>query len=65
MLIGAIAGGVAVLAFSLLQSPRKCPDCATPLPKFRTPASGQQALAGGWTCPKCGIEIDRKGQKRG
>ena len=63
-LVGGIAGGVAVLLIALLSPARKCPDCGTPLPRFRTPGNAKQAMLGGWTCPKCGIEIDRKGRKR-
>jgi hypothetical protein len=64
-LIGAVAGGVAVLLLALLQPRRKCPDCATVMPKFRAPGSGREALLGGWTCPKCGCKMDRKGRKVG
>jgi hypothetical protein len=63
-LVGGIAGGIAVRAFALLQPQRKCPDCAMLLPKLREPSTGRQAMRGGSTCPKCGIEIDRKGRKR-
>jgi len=62
--IGGIFGGLAVLVYALLQPQRKCPDCGAPLPKFRKPSNKQQVLSGGWTCPKCGIDIDRKGRKR-
>ena len=64
MLVGGIVGGLAVLVFALLQPQRKCPACATPVPKFRKPASTRQMLWGGWTCPKCGIELDRRGRAR-
>jgi ssDNA-binding Zn-finger/Zn-ribbon topoisomerase 1 len=63
-LFGAIAGGLGVLVYALIVPAKKCPDCGTPLPKFRKPANKQQAMWGGWTCPKCGIDIDRKGKKR-
>jgi endogenous inhibitor of DNA gyrase (YacG/DUF329 family) len=63
-LLGGLAGGAAVLAIALLQPRRDCPDCGTPLPRFRTPSTGRQAISGGWSCPKCGISIDRKGRKR-
>ena len=63
-LVGGIVGGLAVLVFALLQPQRKCPDCATLLPKFRKPSTGTQTMWGGWTCPSCKIEIDRKGRKR-
>jgi hypothetical protein len=62
--IGAVAAAVVLLATALLPA-KKCPACATALPKFRRPQSGRQALRGGWTCPKCGIQIDRKGRKIG
>ena len=38
-----------------------CPKCKTKLPLFRTPTNLNQMLMGGWTCPKCGCEVDRKG----
>jgi hypothetical protein len=59
--IGGIAGGIAVIIIALLQKVRICPKCKTPLPKFRKPANSHQMLWGGWTCQKCGSEIDRKG----
>jgi hypothetical protein len=60
---GAIVGPLAVLVVFLLQPQRKCPECGTQLPKRRKPANRRQALWGGWTCPSCGCEIDRKGNK--
>ena len=62
-IVGGLAGGVAVLLIALLLPRRKCPDCGEPLPKFRSPASLRQAMLGGWTCPKCGCETDRRGRK--
>ena len=62
---GGLAGGMVVLLFALLQSPKKCPECEEPIPKFRTPANSRQALWGGWTCSHCGCEIDRRGRKIG
>jgi hypothetical protein len=66
-LIGAIAGGVAagvlVPIVALLAPQRKCPDCGEPCPRFRKPANRRQALWGGWTCAKCGCEVDRRGRK--
>ncbi len=63
MVIGGIAGGLGVLIVGLAMPAKKCPDCGTQLPKVRLPGTGAQALKGGWTCPKCGCHIDRKGQK--
>lgn len=62
-IIGAIAGGVGVLVVGLVMPARKCPQCATRLPKFRKPANKRQAMWGGTTCPACGCESDRKGHK--
>jgi hypothetical protein len=63
---GAIGGVVVVLAFlvrSLVGGPVKCPNCAEPMPTIRKPKNRRQALWGGWTCPKCGCELDRRGRR--
>ena len=39
-----------------------CPSCGIKLPMIRRPKSLRQALWGGWTCPGCGSELDRKGR---
>jgi hypothetical protein len=61
--VGGIAGGMAVLLIGLLLPGKKCPDCGQPLPRFRKPANSRQALWGGWTCPHCSCEVDRRGRK--
>jgi hypothetical protein len=61
--LAGVLGGLAVLMFALLQPRRKCPECGEPIPKVRTPATGRQLLWGGWTCPRCGCEVDRRGRK--
>ncbi len=58
-----LAGGLVVLLIALLQSAKECPECGEPVPKFRKPANRRQALWGGWTCSKCGCELDRRGRK--
>jgi endogenous inhibitor of DNA gyrase (YacG/DUF329 family) len=40
-----------------------CPDCGTPVPRFRNPTSFRQAMWGGWTCAECGTEMDRHGNE--
>jgi ribosomal protein S27E len=40
----------------------KCPACETQQPLWRKPASFRQLMWGGWTCPNCGTEMDRKGK---
>lgn len=39
-----------------------CPACGSPMPQARQPKSRGQALWGGWTCAKCGCEIDKWGR---
>jgi hypothetical protein len=61
---GAIGGAIGGLigAMMIARGGRKtCPRCAAELPQYRTPTSLKQALWGGWICPNCGYEIDRKG----
>ncbi len=41
-----------------------CPRCGTALPMMRKPASKDEALWGGWTCPKCGCKVDKYGKER-
>lgn len=62
-IVGGLVGGLAVLIKGLSGPPPKCPDCGEPLPKVRKPANKRQMLWGGWTCPECGCEVDRKGKK--
>jgi hypothetical protein len=40
-----------------------CPHCLAALTRVRTPKSPQQALWGGYTCGKCGTEIDKWGRE--
>lgn len=61
-LLSGLIGGLFVLVLALLLPRRACPQCGKPLPKFRKPANTSQALAGGWTCPHCGCEVDRSGR---
>lgn len=42
-----------------------CPECGTPVPRFRRPTSLRQALWGGWTCESCSTEMDRFGNEIG
>jgi hypothetical protein len=54
-IIGGIAGALAGLAMviaRMFQKPKPCPDCNAPLPK---PSAKE--------CPKCGCELDGKGEK--
>lgn len=60
---GGIAGGMAVFLMTLLAPPKKCPECGTPAPKRYKPANRRERFWGGWTCPQCGTEVDRKGRR--
>ena len=42
--------------------PAVCTECGTPAPVIRKPKNRQQALWGGWTCSKCGCELDKWGR---
>ena len=50
--------------FAINTNPVLCPKCGEPMPKMRKPTSLRQALLGGWTCAKCGTEMDRWGEPR-
>ena len=43
--------------------PNVCPRCMTALPQVIKPATTQQMLWGGSTCPKCGAEVDKWGRE--
>jgi hypothetical protein len=38
-----------------------CPKCGDPMPRIRKPKNERQRLWGGWTCSKCGCEMDKYG----
>lgn len=40
-----------------------CPRCQNPLPRVRIPRTREQAKWGGWTCKKCGCEVDKHGKE--
>ncbi|VUT24461.1 MAG: hypothetical protein MASP_00512 [Candidatus Methanolliviera sp. GoM_asphalt] len=40
-----------------------CPRCGEKSSFIRKPTSRQQFLWGGWTCPKCGCEVDKWGRE--
>jgi hypothetical protein len=65
-IVGAVVGGavgVVMLVLALLRKPKPCAECGAPAPKVRKPANRRQMLWGGWTCPECGCEMDRRGRK--
>lgn len=45
--------------------PSACPKCGEPLPAIRAPTNLRQAMWGGWTCAKCGVELDKWGRVLG
>jgi hypothetical protein len=40
-----------------------CPRCGTRLPVIRRPATKEQMMWGGWTCPQCGCKVDKYGRE--
>lgn len=62
LLMGILALGM--LSGASLTAP-KCPACGTQQPAIRRPTSFRQMIRGGWTCAKCGTEIDRHGHSIG
>ena len=42
---------------------KNCPRCGAALPMVRTPSSVSEGLWGGWTCPKCGCNVDKYGRE--
>lgn len=62
IMIGGIAGGLAVLAVGLLLPRRSCPNCRALLPRFRKPGSITEALLGGWHCRNCQTKVSRSGK---
>ena len=62
-IIGGIGGTLTVILLGLLLPGKKCPACGEKLPRLRAPSNSRQAMWGGWTCPHCGCEVDRKGKK--
>jgi hypothetical protein len=60
--VGGLIFGLGFACVLVFMPQKSCPDCGTALPKFRMPQKGQ-VLRGGWICPNCGCEIDRKGNK--
>ena len=61
VIIGGIAGGLAVVLVGLLIPRKSCPKCQSLLPRFRKPASVREAMLGGWHCEKCNAKIGRNG----
>jgi len=64
---GALIGLVAVLVLVFVVWPIlrvRCENCGEELRMWRIPPNRQQAFFGGWTCPNCGRELDRRGRLR-
>ena len=71
LIAGVLAAGMALLAWGTTRgnkwglnlSRRACPACGAQAPIIRKPTSLKQALWGGWTCSKCGQDIDKWGAR--
>lgn len=42
-----------------LSADLKCPLCDEPFPALRRPKNFREMMWGGWTCGKCGAELDK------
>jgi endogenous inhibitor of DNA gyrase (YacG/DUF329 family) len=66
VLVGILPFVVVFLPFYLwliLRRRPNCPGCGTPLPWSSPKKTWRLFLAGGWICPKCGIDVDSNGRK--
>jgi len=59
VLTGIVWGIVAfALIYTYAKPKRKCPYCGNKLPRWRIPENAKQTYWGGWTCKKCGKEVE-------
>jgi hypothetical protein len=58
-----IYGTLAKNKWGINPASASCPRCNTALPQARKPRSLRQCLWGGWTCPNCGVEVDKWGRE--
>jgi hypothetical protein len=58
-----VYGTIAKNRWGINLSEVSCPSCNLALPPIRRPASLRHILWGGWTCPSCGVEIDKWGRQ--
>lgn len=62
VLSSSIAVVVIVLSVLAKRLPAHCSRCGAQLPSIRKPANLRQVMWGGWTCPACHAELDRRGE---
>jgi hypothetical protein len=58
-----IHGSIVKNRWGINLKPVACPSCGTMMPRTRMPSSSRQAIWGGFTCPKCGCEMDKWGRR--
>lgn len=71
VIFGVLAAGMVLVVYGTIAknrwginlSPVSCPRCNTTLPQVRKPQSSSQAMWGGYTCPNCEIEADKRGRE--
>lgn len=73
LVVGMVAGPLSARAmrrhwpqtgkWGINPQPVACPKCGQTAPRFRRPTSRRQWLWGGWTCSRCGCEMDKYGQQ--
>jgi transposase-like protein len=52
-----------IILVTIFKTSRNCPDCGKKFPRFRIPVNFRQAFLGGWTCTKCGCQVNSFGRK--
>ncbi len=66
LLVGMLLVGYGTLVrngWGVNLKPVSCPCCNSVMPRKREPKSQRQKLWGGWTCEKCGCEMDKWGRQ--
>ncbi len=54
-----------ILLSCAMRRQKTCPDCGEPLPRIQSPLkmTKRQWMEGGYTCLKCGCDVDTAGRK--
>jgi hypothetical protein len=61
--VAVIYGTLAKNRWGINSGSVSCPRCNSMLPQAREPRSLRQSMWGGWTCPNCGVEVDKWGRE--
>lgn len=59
--VAIVVGTVAAIAALAMLNRARCGKCGEPQPIIRKPQNERQAFWGGYTCRRCGTELDSSG----